>query len=201
MLITPRGAVASGDTRETYSRYIHIDLRRKVFKSKDEKSLLALTGITTWKCVDYFKRISKFCIDPDNALTQKLEYICTQANEATLRKYTDTHEDSVLDAFITQKNNNEWVTFEIHSLNGNGRPKQRVSKSKIIIFESGLGTENIPRITQTDINDLSFSELLDFSNNKCREAIEATAARARADRTYTNTVGGKILQVSIKGSD
>ena len=104
MLITPNGAVASGDTRETFSKYIHIDLRRKVFKSKDGKSLLALTGVTSWNCVDYFRRISKFFTDPNNTLTKKLDYICSQANEATLRKFSDTHEDSYLSAFIVQKN-------------------------------------------------------------------------------------------------
>ena len=82
-----------------------------------------------------------------------------------------------------------------------GRPQQIVSKSKVIIFESGWGKDNIERITPPEIAELPFRELLDFSENKCREAIEATAVRARADKTYINTVGGRVLQVSIEGSD
>ena len=201
MLITPQGAVASGDTRATFSKYLHLDLRRKVFKSKNGNSILALTGLTTWKCVDYFRRISKFFNNPDNTLTQKLDFICATANEATAKQFSDTNKDSYLSAFIAQKNNNGWVTFEIKSVNGEGRPIQRVSKSKIIIFESGMGCENVPRITQSDIVDLSFKELCEFSYDKCRKAIEATSARAHLDKNYINTVGGMVLQVSIKGSD
>lgn len=197
LMANASGAVAAGDSRETFPAQIHLDWRQKCFALPKRQLIWACCGPTLRFGVDILRSVT-FIMNSGKPMETRLARV-----ETLVRGLTRFHPASPAPGpfrlIAAQWEENGFTLWDCTVQNGLSTTKRlRLPPGEAFCLHAGAWHRAMPRLEPDSLRPLSYEALREAAQSRVALAIQLDEARRAKQPKYNQTIGGRVRSVGIR---
>lgn len=197
LMANENGAVAAGDSRETFHPKVHLDWRKKCFAIPERQLIWAGCGPTLRLGVD-FLRGTDLILREDRPMEERLERIKRMVTTATrLSPWAgDPGPFCLLTAGVED---GHLIVRNCHVDQGQLHVQTiRPAPGEAVSLHAGAHRRKMPPLSKEGLKGLSYEALRDLAKERVRLAVRLDEERHVKDPDHNQTIGGGVRLAGLR---
>lgn len=197
LMVNENGAVAAGDSRETFPARIHLDWRQKCFSLPEKRLIWACCGPTLRYGVDVLRSV-RHLMAADRPMEERLRNIAGLVGALTKVNLTGG-DPGPFCLLAAQWEENGFTVWNCQVRKGAlTSQRTRLQPGAAVSLHAGAWHRAMPPLAASSLKDRSFDALQDCARERVALAIRLDQARRAKDPKHNQTIGGRVRSVGLR---